>query len=80
MTTATSTKTSSYFLTIPATTFLCGTIEGPAGLTEAEVLKLITWEATRTFENNFKDLRSNALLTVEEAIPGDIGIEEEPNN
>ncbi len=79
--TITATKTSTYSITIPVETYIWGSIEAPAGLSNEEVLKLVTWEATQDFEGeeSFKAYRS-AALDVVEAKPSDVDIEEEPND
>ena len=82
MTTATATKTSTYHITVPVPAYLMGTIEAPSGLSNDEVLKLITWETTANFEgpDSFKDLRVAAMEAIEEG-PNSVGdIEEEPND
>ena len=81
MTTATATKTSTYHITIPVETYIWGSIEAPADLSRDEVIKLITWETTETFESqeSFKAFRSAALDTVE-VRPIDVDIEEETND
>ena len=82
MTTATATKTSTYYITVPVTTYISGTIEAPAGLSDGELLKLITWETTASFEgaDSFKELRVAAMEAIEEGPNSVCDIEEEPNS
>ena len=74
MTTATTTSTSTYFVTVPVTVYQTIQVEGAPGLTKDQVCDTITWEATHgrglckderhAFLQSLNDSRS--LIDVEE--------------
>ena len=74
MTTATTTSTSTYFVTVPVTVYQTIQVEGAPGLTKDQVCDTITWETTHgcghckaehhAFLQSLNDSRS--LIDVEE--------------
>jgi hypothetical protein len=78
--TTTTTKLSTYYVTVPVTTYLSGQITAPAGLAKTDVIKLINGANAEQFEPDLSQLQEDVPLAIENAEAYNVSIEEEPND